>query len=73
MEAESLALRIGRPPIVARDLLRAHRQTYATFWRWSDAAVDQAMLHSSIRTVFGWPIHIGDQTNELCVNLGDDG
>src|SRR5262249_29350909 len=27
MEAESLAVRIGQPTIVARDLLRAHRET----------------------------------------------
>ena len=47
MEAESLALRIGQPPIVARDLLRAHRETYRRFWAWSDAAVDTAMLHGS--------------------------
>ena len=44
MEAQSLALRIAQPGIVARDLLRAHRQTYRRFWEWSDAAVDQAML-----------------------------
>ena len=30
--------------IVARDLLRAHRETYRKFWAWSDAAVDRAML-----------------------------
>ena len=47
MEAEALALRIGQPPVVARDLLRAHRETYPQFWRWSDAAVDQAMLHGA--------------------------
>jgi hypothetical protein len=47
MEADSLALRIGQPPIVARDLLAAHRETYQRFWRWSDAAVDQAMLTGS--------------------------
>ena len=28
-----LAQRIGPLPIVARDLLRAHRETYRTFWR----------------------------------------
>ena len=38
MEAESLAARIGQPPVVARDLLRAHRDTYRDFWRWSDVA-----------------------------------
>src|SRR5262249_16778267 len=40
MEHESLAAQIGQPPIVARDLLRAHRETYRDFWRWSDAVVD---------------------------------
>ena len=59
MEAHGLALRIGRPPIAARDLLRAHRETYRTFWRWSDAAVDTAMLAGSLHTVFGWRVHVG--------------
>jgi DNA polymerase family A len=63
MEAESLALRIGQPPIVARDLLRAHRQTYRAFWRWSDAAVDTAMLTGSLHTVFGWHVHVGADSN----------
>src|SRR5262249_40605571 len=45
MGAEGLALRIAQPAIVARDLLRAHRETYRQFWTWSDAAVDTAMLH----------------------------
>jgi len=63
MEAEALALRIGQPGIVARDLLRAHRQTYRTFWHWSDAAVDQAMLTGTLHTVFGWHIHIGENSN----------
>ena len=63
MEAKSLALRIGQPPIVARDLLRAHRETYRTFWRWSDAAVDTAMLTGSLQTVFGWHVHIGENSN----------
>ena len=60
MEADSLALRIGQPPIVAHDLLRAHRETYRTFWRWSDAAVDFAMLTGSLHTVFGWHVHVGE-------------
>jgi hypothetical protein len=63
MEAEALALRIGQPSIVARDLLRAHRETYQTFWRWSDAAVDQAMLTGSLHTVFGWHVHVGERPN----------
>jgi hypothetical protein len=50
MEAESLAARIGQPPAMARDLLRAHRETYRAFWQWSDAAVNHAMLYGSLHT-----------------------
>jgi hypothetical protein len=63
MEAEGLARCIGQPPIVARDLLRAHHETYRKFWAWSDAAVDRAMLTGSLWTTFGWPIHIGENPN----------
>jgi hypothetical protein len=63
MEHESLATRIGQPPVVARDLLRAHRDTYRDFWRWSDGAVDYAKLNSTLHTVFGWHIHLGEDSN----------
>src|SRR5262249_36511737 len=49
--------------IVARDLLRAHRETYRQFWTWSDAAVDTAMLHGTLHTTFGWRIHVGANAN----------
>ena len=63
MEAKSLALRIGQPSIVAHDLLRAHRETYRQFWRWSDAAIDRAMLHGELHTVFGWHVRVGENPN----------
>ena len=63
MEAESLTLRIAQRPIIARDLLRAHHQTYRRFWEWSDAAVDQAMLVGVISTVYGWPIHVSERSS----------
>jgi DNA polymerase-1 len=63
MGPEALAQRIGRPLIVGRDLIRAHRETYPRFWRWSDAAVDEAMLVGRLRTVFGWPVHVGVDAN----------
>jgi hypothetical protein len=63
MQAPALAAKIGQPLVVARDLLQAHRQTYRTFWRWSDAAVDLAMLSGTLQTVFGWQIHIGGDSN----------
>ena len=63
MQAAALALRIGQPPIVARELLLAHRDTYRTFWRWSDAALDTAILTGSLYTVFGWHVHVGETSN----------
>ena len=63
MGPDALAARIAQPPVVARDLLRAHQETYRGFWRWSDAAVDHAMSKSSLHTVFGWTIHIGAESN----------
>ena len=58
-----LAQRIGKPRIVARELLRAHHETYRAFWRWSDAVVDTAILTGSLRTVFGWQVHVGENPN----------
>jgi DNA polymerase I len=61
--AEGLARRIDKPEIVARTLMEAHRATFSRFWRWSDAAVDQAMLRGALWTVFGWPIRSIDGSN----------
>jgi DNA polymerase I len=58
-----LAGRIGQPPIRARELLRLHRETYRVFWRWSDAAVDHAMLKGSLHTVFGWRVQVPANAN----------
>lgn len=63
MGAQNLALRIGQPTLVARGLLRAHRRAYQHFWAWSDAAVDHAMLHRYIDTVFGWRVNVGADPN----------
>ena len=63
MGAESLAMRIGQPVAYARELLRLHRQTYRTFWKWSDGALDHAMLFSRLWTVYGWTVHIDDNPN----------
>jgi DNA polymerase I len=63
MEAESLALRIGQAPPVARGLLRAHHETYRRFWEWSDAAVDCATLTGTLATAFGWTIHATPELN----------
>jgi DNA polymerase I-like protein with 3'-5' exonuclease and polymerase domains len=64
MGADALAQRIGQPPIRARELLRLHRETYRVFWRWSDAAVNHAMLNGSLHTVFGWRVRVPVVSNE---------
>jgi DNA polymerase I len=63
MEWQSLALRLNQPPAMAGALLQAHRETYRTFWRWSDAAVDRAVLTGSLPTVFGWTVHLAADFN----------
>jgi DNA polymerase family A len=57
MEAHGLALKLDQPTIIARDLLRAHHETFRVFWRWSDAVVDHAKLTGELHTVFGWTLH----------------
>jgi hypothetical protein len=66
-----LAKRIGKPRIVARDLLEAHHQTYRTFWRWSDAAVDAAVLTGRlhVRRVSALALKIGRVTNNRDVDF----
>ena len=63
MGEDSLAMRIGQPVLCARGLLRLHRETYKVFWDWSDAALDHAMLHGQLWTVFGWTIQVDDKPN----------
>jgi DNA polymerase I-like protein with 3'-5' exonuclease and polymerase domains len=54
MGEQTLAVRINRPVVYARDLLRAHRATYRKFWEWSDAAVNLALFRGRLWTRFGW-------------------
>ncbi len=65
MGAESLATRIGQPVDMAKQLLRLHRETYPAFWKWSESAVDRAMLLGRLETVFGWPIHVGPSADPM--------
>jgi hypothetical protein len=67
MGEKSLAERIGQPTAQARMLLRMHREAYPTFWRWSDAAVDYAMLYGELKTVFGWTLHTGASANHRSI------
>jgi DNA polymerase-1 len=64
MGADALAIRIGQPPIRARELLQLHRETYRVFWRWSDQMLDYAMLMRGIHTVFGWRVQVPPNAND---------
>jgi hypothetical protein len=54
-----LADRLGESTARARELLEMHRQAYPTFWAWSEAAVDYAVLNGHLDTVFGWRVRLG--------------
>jgi DNA polymerase-1 len=59
MGAYTLAARLGRPTCYSRRLIRLYRDTYPRACAWLEAAIDTAMVQGCIRTVFGWPLHIG--------------
>ena len=64
MGEASLAARINQPVARARQLLALHRQTYRQFWKWSDGAVDEAVLGGRLWAGFGWQIHTRDEPND---------
>lgn len=57
MQAESMAARIGIARYEAAELIRLHRETYATFWRWVEANLVNFELTRRISTVFGWAMN----------------
>jgi DNA polymerase I len=59
----ALAQRINQPVARARQLLALHRQTYKTFWVWSDATQDEAVLNGKLWTTFGWEIRVNGAVN----------
>jgi DNA polymerase I-like protein with 3'-5' exonuclease and polymerase domains len=61
MSEQGLARRIGQPVIVAKELIKRHKETYRDFWRWSDGAIDYAMFHGKLWATFGWTIHVADE------------
>jgi hypothetical protein len=56
MQEDTLAERINKPRIVARELIRAHQQRYRKFWDMVDNAISIAMDNRPLRTVGGWPL-----------------
>jgi hypothetical protein len=63
LSAEGLARKLNVPPCRGRELLRMHQQTFRVFWAWSDRVEMEAMLSGRLRTVFGWAVHVGADSN----------
>jgi DNA polymerase I len=65
MQARTLSGRIEQPQVVARELLWLHRDTFRKFWKFSDAAVDVALLGMPLATVFGWALRLNEKSKPL--------
>jgi len=63
MSAESLARKLDECTARGRELLRLHHETYSTYWRWSDAIQDFAMLHGKLTAVLGWSVLVTKDAN----------
>ena len=63
MGAESLAMKLDEPVARGRELLRLHKETYPTYWKWSDAIRDYAVLNGKMHAVFGWSVHVEGNVN----------
>ena len=57
-------MRINQPVSCARQLLELHRRTYRKFWKWSDSAVDEAVLGGRLWAGFGWQIQPRGELND---------
>ncbi len=63
MSEYGLAASLNQPIVFARNLLLMHRETYRTFWSWSQNNIDHAMLAGWLQTVFGWRIQTTNESN----------
>ncbi len=63
MSAYGIAQRIGIGEIDARHMLQRHRETYRSFWNWTEGNINTALLGMPLQTVFGWPLRLGPGSN----------
>lgn len=67
MGAQSMAQRLGCSELVAKNLLKLHRQVYSRFWEWIQRRVDRAYLEGYIETVYGWRLQVSSETKSRTV------
>jgi DNA polymerase-1 len=58
MGEQSLARRIDKHLLFARELLQQHHHICRQYWDWVDNRVKRAMWEGSCQTVFGWTYNI---------------
>ena len=67
MGAKSLANTAGMSDIEARQLLRRHKDTFPTYWDWSDRIERQGFGEGILRSVFGWQCRVGQDSRPSSV------
>jgi DNA polymerase family A len=60
---ESLALLINVSILFAQRILDLHHELFADYWRWSDRALNHAMLFGWQQTVFDWIYRLPKEPN----------
>lgn len=63
MSADSLARKLDAAPIVGRQLISLHRETYPAYWRWSDRVEMEAFGVGKLTSAFGWTVRVGVDAN----------
>ena len=64
MGVPSLARGLDRHPIIASEIILAHKRRYPRFWEWREQLAQAAMLDRKMETVFGWPLYISNSPNK---------
>ncbi len=63
MGATTLARRLGLSEWAGQSLLDHHRKSFPDFWRWSNSIEQHALLNRKLKSVFGWQVSVGADTN----------
>src|SRR5262249_1163249 len=64
MGARSLGCQLRLSQSDAHDLLRLHKTTYPTYWKWSKQTAQMAVKDGFLATGAGWTINAGPQPNK---------
>jgi DNA polymerase I len=60
---ESLARLVNVSTLFAQRILDLHHELFADYWRWSDRALNHAMLFGWQQTVFDWVYRLPEEPN----------